>query len=162
MQTAKEGTAATQSVGMGQIALLTPPGSANAVLGSCVALVLHDERTKLAAVAHVVLPASNCRPGTPGKFADTAVAWMLDELMKKGADKRYIVAKLVGGANMFASNGPFQIGQQNAEALRKHLQDAKVRIAAENIGGTQGRRITFDPSSGRLNVEVAGQSVLCL
>lgn len=144
------------SVGMGQIALLTDGEIARAVLGSCVGLAIFDAQRKVGAMAHVVLPDSGGRKGTPGKFVDTALDHILAQLRAEGCELRSLSAKLTGGANMFAANGPFKIGQQNIDAARTALGKAKIRLVAEHLAGGSGRRITFYGGSGVVDVEVAG------
>jgi chemotaxis protein CheD len=147
---------------MGQIAVLTGDERASAVLGSCVGVAIYDEKKKLGALAHIVLPTSAGRPGTPGKFVDTAIVWMLNELRSRGADPRKLACKLSGGATMFATNGPFQIGQQNIDAARQALAAANVRIVAEHLGGAKGRRITFECDAFKVVVESAGEPSVTL
>ena len=144
------------NVGMGQIAIVGRDQTARSVLGSCIGVVLYDERRAVAAFAHVVLPASRGRAGTPGKFADTAIPWMLDALQKAGADPKRVCAKIAGGSNMFAADGPFQVGKQNAEAIRGLLMSAGIRLVAEHLGGTHGRRVTFHPETAVLEIECVG------
>ncbi len=145
-------------VGMGQIAVFTSPETARAVLGSCVGVAIYDETTHLAAMAHVVLPNSEGRnPGTPGKYADTAIESMRDSLLQRGANPRRLIAKIAGGANMFVGKGPFQIGSQNVDAVRAGLASRSIRLTGEHLGGTQGRRVTFDLKTCKMAVEVAGQ-----
>jgi len=144
-------------VGMGQIAMLTQRQTARAVLGSCIGLSLWHPRLKVASLAHIVLPSANGRTGVPGKFADTAIPYMIEELKKLGAPYHGLKAKLTGGANMFASSGPLQVGAQNAEAVRQHLASLSVPIDAEHVGGKHGRRITFDSTTGMVTIEIVGQ-----
>ena len=148
------------NIGMGQIAVVGRDQTARSVLGSCIGVVLYDERRCLAAFAHVVLPSSGGRTGTPGKFADTAIPWMLEALRTAGADVKNVLAKITGGSNMFAADGPFQIGKQNADAVRAILKSAGIRLIAEHLGGTHGRRVTFHPVTAVLEIECVGlQSV---
>ena len=152
--------AATSSqalVGMGQIAVIGGSESARAVLGSCIGVMMYDERKRVAALAHVVLPASSGRSGPPGKFVDTAIPWMVEALRTRGGDPRRMIVKLAGGANMVTASGPFQIGQQNIDAARQILAEQRLRIVSEHLCGTQGRRVTFDCESGKFLIEVAGQ-----
>lgn len=144
-------------VGMGQVVLVKKPETAKSVLGSCVGLTLFHPRVGVGVLAHVVLPASEGRDGLPGKFADTAVPFMVKVMMENNANKSGIVAKLTGGANMFGGDGPIQIGKSNAEAIRKALAGFNIPIVAENIGGTKGRRIAFDTTNGEVIVEVVGE-----
>lgn len=147
---------AKASVGMGQIALLSPVGIGSAVLGSCVGLTLHDSKLGYAAMAHIVLPSSENRMGGGGKFADTAVDAMIEQLRRFGVEPERLTAKLAGGASMFESKGPFQIGKQNVESVLGRLSALGIRTAGDHVGGTSGRRITFDCRTGRMTVEVIG------
>lgn len=119
--TAREEAVAAASVGMGQIAILSPEGVGTAVLGSCVGLTLYDSNLRYAAMAHIVLPSSDNRTGGAGKFADTAVRAMVEKLRCFGIDPATLTAKLTGGASMFESKGPFQIGKQNIDAVVERL-----------------------------------------
>lgn len=154
-------TATSHLVGMGQFAIFAPPDIARAILGSCVGVALIDDRSEIAALAHVVLPHSEGRAvATPGKFADTAIASLKQSLIERGANPRRIEARIAGGANMFGGKGPFQIGAQNIEAVREQLAAHSIRIAGEHLGGTQGRRVTLDPVEKRFRIEIAGQPAI--
>jgi chemotaxis protein CheD len=144
-------------VGMGQIVAGGPPQQMRAIVGSCIALALHHPRLRKGVLAHIVLPHSAGRPGAPGKFADTAVPSMLELFKELHAPVQGLTAKLAGGANMFGSCGPLQIGDANAEAVAQALRTAGIRITAQDIGGTRGRRVTFHCDGGELIVESAGQ-----
>lgn len=147
---------AEASVGMAQIAVVSQGEVARAVLGSCIGLTLYHEPRKIAAVAHIVLPQGQNRPGPPGKFADTAIPEMLSLLAGHGLSRIGLVAKLAGGANMFSSSGPLQIGRENHAIVRELLQELRIPIAGEHVGGKLGRRITFDSATGVLHIEMAG------
>lgn len=147
-----------QSVGMGQILLALAPGQLNAVLGSCVGIALYHRRLKLGALAHVVLPDSTGRPGVPGKFADTAVPHMVQQLEAKGAMRSQLVVRIAGGACMFGVGGPLQIGDANIEAVTKALNAMGLRVQAQDVGGTKGRRVTLDCATGQLLVQIVGES----
>jgi chemotaxis protein CheD len=135
---------------------------ARAVLGSCIGLALYHGRRKVAILAHIVLPQSQDRPGPPGKFADTAIPYMIEQLMPLGAGRAGLVAKMAGGANMFGTTGPMQIGDENFEAVTKILQDLRIPIQGEHVGGTKGRRITIDSETGEFTIEIAGDEPIVL
>jgi len=142
-------------VGMGQIAAGTAPQHMKAIVGSCIALALHQPRLKKGILAHIVLPLSAGRSGAPGKFADTAVPRMLEMFQEWGVPAHHLTAKLAGGANMFGSAGPLQIGDANVEAVVQALRTAGIRIAAQDVGGARGRRVMLDCADGALIVESA-------
>jgi chemotaxis protein CheD len=145
------------TVGMGQIVAGGSPRQMKAIVGSCIALALHHPLQKKGALAHVVMPASAGRTGAPGKFADTAVPRMLELLKELGVAACGLTAKFAGGANMFGSSGPLQIGGANIQAVAQALETAGIRIEAQDVGGTRGRRVTFDCAGGLLIVECPGQ-----
>ena len=144
-------------VGMGQIAAGEPPQQLKAIIGSCIALALYHPRLKKGFLAHIVLPDSAGRPGTPGKFADTAIPKMLELFKEWGVPAHGLMAKVAGGANMFGSSGPLQIGDANIEAVAHALGSAGIRITARDVGGSRGRRVTFYCENGEMTIESAGQ-----
>jgi chemotaxis protein CheD len=145
-------------VGMGQITSGEPPQTMKAVVGSCIALALYHPRLKRCVMAHIVLPDSAGREGTPGKFADTAIPQMLEMLKPASAPAHCLTAKLAGGANMFNSTGPLQIGDANCQAVAQALRTAGIRVTAQDLGGNRGRRVTFECEEGTMTVESAGQA----
>lgn len=145
------------NVGMGQIEIVESDGVARSILGSCIGLVLYHQARRVAAVGHIVLPECGGRPGPAGKFADTAIPAMIESLAGMGAGKPGLIAKLAGGANMFGSSGPIQIGESNYAAVSGILAEIGIPLVAEHIGGSQGRRITVETSSGEVAIEMAGQ-----
>ena len=147
-----------QNVGMGQTAVADGEMRLCAVLGSCVGLALYHPRLKVGALAHIVLPKANGSAALPGKFADTALPHMLAEMAKLGVPKAGIVAKIAGGACMFGATGPLQIGENNIEAVVAMLADEGIPLLAQDVGGEKGRRVTLDPTTGDLLVEIAGKS----
>ncbi len=135
-------------------------------LGSCVGVVLYDEKRRIGGMAHIMLPDSTAisKKGNPGKFADTAIKAMVEEMEKLGSRRSDIKAKIAGGACMFtipgATNprnvpGPclgMQIGERNVEAAKAALREHRIRLVAEDTGGNYGRTMRFDISSGRVTI----------
>lgn len=147
----------TIPVGMGQTAVGDKDTVFRCVLGSCVGVILWHPRLGLGAMAHVVLPASHGQNGQPGKFADTAVPQLIHQLAEIGCPRAGLVAKITGGACMFKGGGPLQIGDDNIASVRAILRQQGIPITAEDIGGTSGRKVTFECATGHLSVEIAGQ-----
>jgi chemotaxis protein CheD len=143
-------------VATGQIVAATAPAKLIAVLGSCVAVTLYDPRRRLGAMGHVVLPESSGPAAGPAKFADRAVPNMIAGLERRGAGRAGLVAKMAGGACVFGDSGPLPIGPANIEAVRRALAAVGLSPAAEDTGGTKGRRVVFDLARGTLTVEIAG------
>jgi len=126
-------------------------------LGSCIALIIHDEYLKIGGVAHIMLPDSKGRDDRPGKFADTAVPVLKSELMKRGSKPRSLQAKIIGGSRMFQNfRGDLDIGMRNTEAVRQCLKAHSIPVVTEETGGTSGRSITYTPTNcGKITIKQA-------
>jgi chemotaxis protein CheD len=129
-------------------------------LGSCIGLALMDRRDGIAGLAHIVLPTSTGHvPGKASyKFADHAVPALIEELAAAGAPRVRLQAALVGGASMFGAPGSstLEVGSRNAVAVRELVKAARIPILAEAVGGSRGRTIRVDVSTGAVTVREAG------
>jgi chemotaxis protein CheD len=126
-------------------------------LGSCVAILLYDEAVRVGGLAHAVLPdESMARDRTnPAKFPASAVAVLLAEMTRLGADARRVRAKLVGGASMFANlipAGSINIGDRNVAAARRALTESGIPIVGEDVGSDYGRSVHFFLEDGRVEI----------
>ena len=124
-------------------------------LGSCVAIALHDALARVGGLAHVLLP-QVIGQGEPNraKFASTAVPLLIEDMRALGASGPF-VAKLAGGASLF---GPLMaiggtVGARNIEAARAALEDARVPVIGEDVGGVAGRTVILDVGTGTLLVK---------
>lgn len=125
-------------------------------LGSCVAIVLHDARAGVGAMAHVLLPneALSTQHDMPGKFASTAVPAMLTRMRELGA-RDGIGARIVGGSSMFGSllpAGAPPLGTRNIAAARAACHAHGVPIVGEDVGGSHGRSVYLDVKRGEVLV----------
>jgi chemotaxis protein CheD len=132
-------------------------------LGSCVAIMLYDTVARAGAMAHVLLPSrSLARDATnPAKFPETAVPFLVEQLRELDADPRRLVAKLVGGASMFAqltAPGSVQMGERNVAAARNALRAAAIPVVAEAVGGGAGRSVRFYVADGRVEIRSVGSN----
>lgn len=132
-------------------------------LGSCVTVVLYDTKRRIGGLAHIMLPESDSLNGRyiPYQCADTAIAALLEQMQSKGAILRDIVAKMVGGAQMFSSydgSSPC-IGKQNIISIKDILKREGIPLIAEDTGGHHGRNIEFHLDSGKLVIKAVGKEV---
>lgn len=134
-------------------------------LGSCVAVILHDPLLKLATMAHVMLPyaaMANTPSVKKGKYADTAIAEMVTALHRTGAKPSRLMAKLVGGAQMFTFQSQNQlqsIGTRNVEACVKTLAAYRIPIVLQETGGSSGRTVEFFCEDGAVTIKTVNQGV---
>nr|WP_092068282.1 chemotaxis protein CheD [Dendrosporobacter quercicolus]NSL47036.1 chemotaxis protein CheD [Dendrosporobacter quercicolus DSM 1736]SDL73526.1 chemotaxis protein CheD [Dendrosporobacter quercicolus] len=122
-------------------------------LGSCVGIALYDPVTKIGGLAHIMLPDSTQARSTdnPAKFADTALPLMLSDMLKLGAMKFRIAAKIAGGAQMFTfanATDIMRVGERNTEAVKAVLKKIDVKIIADDTGGNYGRTVELKLDAG--------------
>jgi len=127
-------------------------------LGSCVGICLYDKEAKIGGLSHIMLPDSTgVAAGVATnrmKFANTAIPDMLSAMLKMGAVKARIKAKIAGGAQMFAtSNEKFNIGDRNVVAVKESLRTLSIPIIAQDTGLNFGRTVFFYTGSGKVEVK---------
>lgn len=150
-------------VGMADMNVCASPDSIITLgLGSCVGLVLYDPSTKICGMVHVMLPDSkSIGVGTNlSKFADTGVEELLKMVVKKGAKKERLVAKMAGGAQMFSVNKDspmLRVGERNVAAVKEELKKLGIRLIAEDTGENYGRTVIFYPESGEYLIRAIGK-----
>ncbi len=145
-------------VGIAQIVVVKAPERICCMgLGSCVAVFLYDPMGRIGGVVHALLPRAPRDAKVRGKYADTAVKALLEEMLAKGARRDQLRAKLVGGAQMFPNLNikVADIGKENVEEAKKALKGLGIRLAAEDTHGTRGRSATFDLETGRVSISTA-------
>jgi chemotaxis protein CheD len=123
-------------------------------LGSCIAVAIYDPATKVAGMLHYMLPESSIDGAKarerPFMFADTGIPLLFRRAYDLGADKKRLLVRVAGGAQVMNDSGVFDIGRRNYTALRKILWKAGVLIHGEEVGGNMSRTIRLEVSSGTM------------
>lgn len=125
-------------------------------LGSCIAVMLHDASGQRGGLAHVLLPAP--REGhthvKPATYVTTAIEAMVRELEAAGSKRSELIAKLVGGSQMFAASHEQiePIGTRNLAQALEVLAQFNIPIAAQETGGSHGRSLEFNLENGEVAV----------
>jgi chemotaxis protein CheD len=146
------------NVGVAQIRLGSQDQILRTILGSCVGICIYDRMKKMGGLAHILLPDST-GPGSPEKFAQTAIPMLIEQLVKQGCRKEFMSAKIAGGASMFkfkTESSLGLIGERNIEMVRKVLKEVEIPILAEDVGGNAGRVIDLYINDGHIKVKAAG------
>ncbi|SNX55494.1 chemotaxis protein CheD [Thermoanaerobacterium sp. RBIITD] len=152
-------------VGMADAKITKYPGKLITVgLGSCVGIVLFDTLTKISGLVHIMLPYSTKSNNNTNKlkFADTGIYTLIDMMIEIGANRRKIISKIAGGAQMFATKANLDImniGTRNVIATREVLNSLKIPIISEDTGGNYGRTIEFNSENGKLLVKTIGHGI---
>lgn len=150
-------------VGMADLNVCATPNALTTLgLGSCVGIVLYDPIRKIAGLVHIMLPDSTkiLNNENKAKFADTGIGELIQRMTAIGADRRVLIAKIAGGAQMFAfsnNNEMMRIGDRNVEATKSILQKLGISIKAEDTGLNYGRTIEFYPENGNLIIKSVGK-----
>ena len=153
-------------LGVGDVAATNTPGDSlkTYALGSCVAVILMDPRTRTVGMAHIALPDSGVNAAKaaqhPGYFADTGIPELLRAMVDRGCrSSRGVMAKLVGGAKVMDRNSIFNIGKRNVLTVKRILWEHGMGATAEDVGGTISRTVSVDVDSGRVIIASAGRGM---
>lgn len=150
-------------VGMADLNVCSSPDSIITLgLGSCVGAVLYDPIAKVCGMVHVMLPDSTAiaNNSNVAKFADTGIDALLDMVLKKGAKRDRLIAKIAGGAQMFSVNKDspmLRVGERNVEAVKAKLKQLNIKLVAEDTGKNYGRTVVFYPETGEYLIRAIGK-----
>jgi chemotaxis protein CheD len=150
-------------VKMTEICVVDDASTLKTIVGSCIALCLWDGQSRIGGMAHIMMPRRNGDADAPaGKYADTAVQALVAEMVKRGASTGRLTATCAGGASMFAARTREKqtVGDRNFEAVLDCLNRHRIPIRTRDIGGTAGRRIVFDCSSGMICISTLMKSTV--
>ena len=118
------------------------------VLGSCIAACIRDRDRGIGGMNHFLLPEGGKDAKDAQRFGVNAMELLINALLKKGAARGSLEAKLFGGANVLA--GLSDVGSRNARFARQFLMDEGIPIIGGDTGGVSPRRIKYWPASGRV------------
>ena len=152
-------------VGMADLNIcVSPDGITTLGLGSCVGIAVRDPVTKIGGLAHIMLPDSTEIKNNSNipKFADTGIEELIKQIVAKGASRQRLVAKIAGGAQMFAfqsSNAQMRVGDRNVQATLtlKKLKDMNIPVLAQDTGDSYGRTVIFYPENGNFVIRAVGK-----
>ncbi|MCB6176776.1 chemotaxis protein CheD [Rhodobacter sp. Har01] len=133
----------------GEFMVSDRPGTVlSTVLGSCVAACLWDAERGIGGMNHFLLAQAQGHSGAGDiRYGVHAMEVLINALLRAGARRDRLRAKLFGGAKIAANLR--DIGASNADFARQFLQTETIPCLAESLGGTQARRVTFEPVTGR-------------
>ena len=150
-------------VGMADLNIcVSPDGITTLGPGCCVGIAVRDPVTKIGGLAHIMLPDSKEIKNNSNvpKFADTGIEELIRQVVAKGANKSRLVAKIAGGAQMFAfnsGNATMRVGERNVAATIKKLKELNIPILAQDTGDSYGRTVIFYPENGDFIIRAVGK-----
>jgi len=121
------------------------------ILGSCVAACMHDPRLRIGGINHFLLPGNDPRAAANVRYGAHAMEELVNGLIRRGASRDRIQVQLFGGATIVANLG--DIGSANGSFARTYVREEGLSLVGEDLGGSQGRRLRFDPITGKAQVQ---------
>lgn len=126
------------------------------VLGSCVSACVRDSASGIGGMNHFMLPDQAdplvCDAAAAMRYGANAMNMLLDELLKAGARRERLEAKVFGGGAVLANMTLLNIGERNADFVLRFLHRERIHIAAQDLCGKLPRRINYFPLTGRVTV----------
>ncbi len=136
----------TFNIHIGEYHASNTPVIISTLLGPCVAVCLYDKVRKIGGMNHILLPG-----GAPdrvdiidSRYGINAMELLINQMMKLGADRYKLTAKVFGGAAILSAiSSEFNMGMKNVESVISFLEIEKIPIINYNFGGVDSRRIYY-------------------
>lgn len=129
-------------------------------LGSCIAVGVNDPVARISGLLHFMLPEASIdmdkAQQNPYMFADTGIPRLLNAVLQSGANRRRLVVRIAGGAQILDGHELFQIGRRNYLAARKILWKAGLLVAGEAVGGEVSRTVRMEVPTGKTWIREGG------
>ncbi|WP_449445886.1 chemoreceptor glutamine deamidase CheD [Thermomonas brevis] len=122
------------------------------VLGSCVAACIYDASARVGGMNHFMLP--DAAPGDgSARYGAHAMELLINGLLKHGAVRQRLQAKVFGGGNVLPGMTLDPIGTRNGNFVLNYLTAERIPIVAQDLFGVQPRKVCFFVRSGRTLVK---------
>jgi len=126
-------------------------------LGSCVAACIRDRVSGIGGMNHFMLPYNNVEQNNlaseSARYGVYAMELLLNQVIKMGAVRRNLEAKVFGGGNLSQNFTRLNIGDRNSNFVREYLRNEDIIITAEDLAHCQGRKVYFFPHTGKVLVQ---------
>ena len=119
-------------------------------LGSCIAACLWDRDAKVGGMNHFMLPEGEADSGRYGSFA---MELLINEMMKQGATRASMEAKIFGGGQVIEGMSTMNIGERNTAFVTAYLKTERIPIMSRDVLGPHPRKVCFLPASGKAMVK---------
>lgn len=125
------------------------------ILGSCVAACIWDDDRQIGGMNHFLLPDTETSGAASesARYGGFAMEILVNELLKAGALRSSLRAKVFGGGNVLQAFTRTAVGTRNAEFVREYLDAERIPIVAEDLEGIHPRKVHFFPQTGRVMVK---------
>lgn len=122
------------------------------VLGSCIAACLWDSRTRVGGMNHFMLPEGDSTD-ISGRYGSYAMELLINEMLKLGARRETLQAKIFGGAQVMHNFTTMNVGERNTNFVVNYLQTERIPIVSEDVLDIYPRKVVFFPATGKAMVK---------
>jgi chemotaxis protein CheD len=122
------------------------------VLGSCIAACVWDGKARVGGMNHFMLPEGDAAEGS-GRYGSYAMELLINDLIKAGAHRETMQAKIFGGGQVMASFSSINVGERNTEFVTAYLQTERIPIVSKDVLDIYPRKVCFFPSTGKALVK---------
>jgi chemotaxis protein CheD len=140
----------------GQCHASSGPGSISTMLGSCVSTCLWDPVTRIGGMNHFMLPGESGSTRSPwgasARFGIYAMELVINDMVRLGADRRRLVAKVFGGARVLHGFDTLDVGAKNSEFVLDFLREERIELLAQDLLGVSPRKVHFFPETGKVQM----------
>jgi chemotaxis protein CheD len=117
-------------------------------LGSCIAACLWDRHAKVGGMNHFMLP-----EGDGGRYGSYAMELLINELMKRGASRGALEAKVFGGGQVISGMNTMNVGERNTQFVLDYLKTEHITVVSKDVMDVYPRKVCFLPASGKAMVK---------
>jgi chemotaxis protein CheD len=119
-------------------------------LGSCIAACLWDRNTGIGGMNHFMLPEG---AGESGRYGSYAMELLINEMMKRGASRMSMEAKVFGGGQVVSGMSSMNVGERNTNFVIEYLKTERIPIMSKDVLDVYPRKVCFLPKSGKAMVK---------
>lgn len=126
------------------------------VLGSCVSACIRDRITGVGGMNHFMLPAASETSGpvnASARYGTFAMEVLINQLLKLGARRQNLEAKVFGGGNVMQGFTVANVGERNSHFVHEFLSDERIPVVAEDLLDIYPRKVYFWPNTGKVFVK---------
>lgn len=123
------------------------------VLGSCIAACLWDRALNIGGMNHFMLPDSDGSGDTSGRYGSFAMEVLINEMIKLGAKRETMQAKIFGGGQVMSNFSTMKVGERNADFVTQYLQTERIPIVSEDVLDIYPRKVVYFPVTGKAMVK---------
>jgi chemotaxis protein CheD len=119
-------------------------------LGSCIAACLWDRNARVGGMNHFMLPEGGSDSGRYGSYA---MELLINEMMKRGASRGAMEAKVFGGGQVISGMNTMNVGERNTAFVIDYLKTERIPILSKDVLDVYPRKVCFLPASGKAMVK---------